>query len=191
MKYPSIMKKTGLCLITFLLCCWVLPVTICGAEKIIGKDVVKEGKGSSLVIKDVRVNDVPVMRSSSEHFILEWVGSELSGEGSEQGHMLSGASTLPKVFSLLQNYPNPFNPTTTITFDVPGELGEEKQVKLTIYNIRGRKVRTLVDSEFEPGSHRVVWDGRNDRGQQVTSGVYLYTLRSEAKTYTRKMVMVK
>ncbi|MFQ6104075.1 MAG: FlgD immunoglobulin-like domain containing protein [Candidatus Glassbacteria bacterium] len=90
-----------------------------------------------------------------------------------------------------QNYPNPFNPKTTITFDVPGELGDERQVRLTIYDVRGRKVKALVDSELEPGSHRVVWDGRNDSGQRVTSGVYLYTLRSEAKTYTRKMVMVK
>jgi len=103
----------------------------------------------------------------------------------------SSASTLPKVFSLNQNHPNPFNPTTTITFDVPGEKGNEKQVRLTIYDIRGRKVRTLVNSKFVPGSHRAIWDGRNDRGQRVTSGVYLYTMRSGDKVYTKKMVMVK
>jgi hypothetical protein len=98
---------------------------------------------------------------------------------------------LPRSGALSQNYPNPFNPTTTITFDVPGEMGEEKLVKFTIYDIRGRKVRTLVDSEYEPGTHRVIWDGRDDRGARVTSGVYLYTLRSGNSTYTRKMVMVK
>jgi len=174
--------KTGLCLITFLLCCWALPVTVRSAEKIIG---------NSFIIKDVRVAENLVMRSSSEHFILEWVSSELSGDGGELEPTLAGSSTLPKVFSLSQNYPNPFNPTTTITFDVPGELGEEKQVKLFIYDIRGRKVRTLVDSELEPGSHRIVWNGRNDRGQRVTSGVYLYTIRSGAMTYTKKMLMVK
>ena len=101
------------------------------------------------------------------------------------------AQQLPRVFSLMQNYPNPFNPTTTITFDVPGEAGEKKQVRLTIYDIRGRRVKTLIDSELEPGRHRVVWDGRNDRGQRVASGIYLYTLKSGDKTHTRKMVLLQ
>ena len=191
MKHPIAMKRTGFSLITLLICGWVLAGVVSGRGIITGKGVASEGKGSSFVIKDVRVEDKVVMRSSSEHFILEWVASESMVDGAEQEPGLSAASTLPKVLSLSQNYPNPFNPTTTITFDVSGELGEEKQVKLFIYDIRGRKVRTLVDSEFEPGSHRVIWDGRNERGQRVTSGVYLYTLRSEVKTYTRKMVLVK
>ena len=57
---------------------------------------------------------------------------------------------------------------------------------------KGRKqVIRLVDSELEPGSHRVIWNGRNDKGEQASSGIYLYTLRSGDKTYTRKMVMLK
>jgi hypothetical protein len=98
---------------------------------------------------------------------------------------------LPKTFSLFQNYPNPFNPTTTITFDVPGDLWVKKRVKLAIYDVRGKHVKILIDSELEPGSHRVVWNGKNDKGEQVSSGIYLYTLRSDDKTYTRKMVMLK
>ena len=77
---------------------------------------------------------------------------------------------IPLVYSLYQNYPNPFNPTTTISFDVP----EERQhVKLTVYDLRGRHVKTLIDSELEPGSHKVVWDGRNELGNTVSSGVYI------------------
>jgi len=98
---------------------------------------------------------------------------------------------LPRSWALSQNYPNPFNPTTTITFDVPGTQGEAQHVQLTVYNIRGKQVINLIDSEYEPGSHRVVWNGRNDDGEQVSSGIYLYTLKSEAQTYTKKMVMVK
>jgi hypothetical protein len=183
--------KTGFCLITLLLYWWVLPGAVSGSGIITGKGAEGEVKGSSLVIQEVIVKAVPVMRSSSEHFILEGVASESVVDWGEQEPGLSAASTIPKVLSLSQNYPNPFNPSTTINFDVPGELGEEKPVKLTIYDIRGRKVRTLVDSEYEPGNHRVIWDGKNERGQRVTSGVYLYTLRSEARTYTKKMVLVK
>jgi hypothetical protein len=98
---------------------------------------------------------------------------------------------LPKTFSLSQNYPNPFNPTTTITFDVPGTQCEAQYVQLTVYNLRGKQVIGLIDSDYEPGSHRVVWNGKNERGEQVTSGIYLYTLRSGDKSYTKKMVMLK
>jgi flagellar hook assembly protein FlgD len=191
MKYSYIIKMTGYLVITLILCWWILPGAVSGAQKIAGKSVLSERKGSSLIIRDVRVKDVSVMRSSSEHFILEWVGSEVVGDGGEPSPGLSGESTLPKVFSLSQNYPNPFNPTTTITIDVPGERGEKQPVNLMIYDIRGRHVKTLIDSELEAGIHRIVWDGRNERGQRVTSGVYLYIMRGGGKTYTRKMVSVK
>jgi flagellar hook assembly protein FlgD len=191
MKYSYILKMTGFCVITLILCWLSLPDAASGAQKIAGKSVLSEGEGSSFVIKDVRVDEKTVMRSSSEHFVLEWVGNEIVGEGDEIGPSLSGESTLPKVFSLSQNYPNPFNPTTTITIDIPGERGEKQPVNLMIYDIRGRHVKTLINSELEAGIHRIVWDGRNERGQRVSSGVYLYTMRGGSKTYTRKMVSVK
>jgi len=104
---------------------------------------------------------------------------------------MTGNSPLPRSFSLSQNYPNPFNPTTTISFDVAGTSGVKQQVQLTVYNVRGKQIIKLIDSEYEPGSHRVVWDGKNDKGEPVSSGIYLYTLRSGDKSYTKKMVMVK
>jgi len=101
------------------------------------------------------------------------------------------STSLPRTFSLDQNYPNPFNPTTTISFDIPGEAGEKRPVILTIYDLRGRHVNTLVDEAFDPGTHQVVWVGKNEQGQQVSSGVYLYTLKSGVETHTRKMVILE
>jgi parallel beta-helix repeat protein/predicted outer membrane repeat protein len=98
---------------------------------------------------------------------------------------------IPLHFSLAQNYPNPFNPTTTISFDIPGDNARKQYVSMKIFDLRGRHVRTLLDSTLEPGNHRLVWDGRNGQGEYVSSGIYLYTLRSEDKTYTRKMVISK
>lgn len=123
--------------------------------------------------------------ASWDNTVLVW---GVCGTGIEDG---SPVSQVPRSFSLSQNYPNPFNPTTTIVMEIPDRPGEIQQVKLTIYDVRGRKVRTLVDSGCEPGRHRVMWDGKNDTGEPVPSGVYLYTLRSDVQTYTRKMILVK
>ncbi len=107
----------------------------------------------------------------------------------EEGEPHSGP--LPGSFVLSQNYPNPFNPTTTISFDIPGEQGVRKPVTIIVYDVRGRHVKTLIDGEIEPGTHEVVWDGRNEKGEQVASGIYLYTLKNGRTVYTRKMLMLK
>jgi len=98
---------------------------------------------------------------------------------------------VPFAFGLGQNYPNPFNPTTTISFEVPGDGGTKNQTRLFIYNMRGRLVKTLVDRPLEPGSHRVSWNGRSDTGEVVGSGLYIYKLESGGETATRKMVLLK
>jgi len=97
--------------------------------------------------------------------------------------------TLPKAFSLRQNSPNPFNPSTTISYSVPED--QSVQVSLKVYDLRGRLVCTLVNEERQPGTYSVFWDGRDESGQQVSSGVYLYRMRAGEFTQTRKMVLVK
>jgi hypothetical protein len=92
-----------------------------------------------------------------------------------------------KRFHLYQNYPNPFNPTTNITFTVPGKA----HANLTIYNIEGRVVKTLVDAEFEGGVKTVTWDGRDAQGNPVSSGVYFYRLRAGSDVMTKKMILLK
>ena len=97
-------------------------------------------------------------------------------------------SDFPDDFQLLQNYPNPFNPETKIRY----QLQEAGQVRLAIYNLLGQQVRTLVNQNQISGSHTVVWDGRDDAGEVVTSGMYFYKLKvGGAFIATRKMVLLR
>jgi len=100
---------------------------------------------------------------------------------------------LPDGFALEQNYPNPFNPSTTISYTVgrPGSAMTPIATRLVIYNTLGQKVATLVDEIQSPGTYTVVWDGANESGEAVASGVYLYRLENDDLTMTRKMILLK
>jgi len=98
-----------------------------------------------------------------------------------------GGPAVPDVFALHQNYPNPFNPITTIRYDVP----EESMVRLDIYNILGQKVRTLVNSVHQPGYHAVQWNGTNDFGVPVASGMYIYRIQAKDFVAVKKLVLMK
>ena len=93
----------------------------------------------------------------------------------------------PYSFALHPNYPNPFNSTTIFRFSLP----ETEAVTLTIYNIRGQLVRTLVDKSLESGEHEVTWNGVNQAGQAVASGVYVARLRQQGEVKTRKVVVLR
>lgn len=92
----------------------------------------------------------------------------------------------PYPIELSQNYPNPFNPSTTIPF----AIAEPGNVRLDIYSISGQKVKTLIDDYYYQGSHAVVWDGRDDKGVFMASGVYLYSVSTGTVRETRKMVLL-
>ena len=94
---------------------------------------------------------------------------------------------LPKAFSLSQNYPNPFNPETVIRYTLP----EDCQVELTIYNILGQKVKTLVHEYQRAGYKTVRWDSRDDEGDEVASGVYLYRIEANGYVEVKKMAVLK
>lgn len=94
---------------------------------------------------------------------------------------------LPDRFELAQNYPNPFNPTTTISYRLPTKA----KVTLEIFNILGQKVATLIDAEQTAGTHKVEWNGTNEAGDQVTTGVYLYRLSTDKFKQTKKMMLLK
>ncbi len=91
-------------------------------------------------------------------------------------------STIPQKFELQQNFPNPFNPVTTIKYALP----RTSRVTLTVYNLLGQKVAVLVDGVRPPGNHQVKFDARN-----LSSGLYIYTLKTTDHTFTRKMVLMK
>jgi hypothetical protein len=90
-------------------------------------------------------------------------------------------------YALGQNYPNPFNPTTEITYEIPWD----ETVSLSVYDVSGKLVRTLVNGDQGAGPHRAVWNGKDNAGQQVSSGVYFYRLGAGSFVETRRMVLLK
>jgi hypothetical protein len=97
------------------------------------------------------------------------------------------ARPAPEQYSLSDAYPNPFNPTTTLSFSVP----TEGVVSLNIYNMTGQLVSTLIDGNLKQGYHSITWNGMDSNGHAVSSGMYIYSLKGEGVSITKKMVMIK
>ena len=101
---------------------------------------------------------------------------------------------LPTSFALEQNYPNPFNPITTIHFTLPDarrNTQDTRHTTLKIFNLLGQEVTVLLDEEKEPGYYTVTWDGRNEDGNNVPSGVYFYRLEAGSFVQTRRMLLLR
>ncbi|MCD6165493.1 T9SS type A sorting domain-containing protein, partial [bacterium] len=96
-------------------------------------------------------------------------------------------SYLPSSFKLYQNYPNPFNAFTTINFQIP----KSSKVTIKIYDILGREVRTLVDYFYSAGNHSTTWDGLDNLGHKVSSGVYFYCMESIDFKEVKKALLLK
>jgi len=117
-----------------------------------------------------------------------WALYDITGFECDSGTVATPENTLPTRFTLAQNVPNPFNPATEISFAVPAEAG---LVTLDIFDLRGFKVRNLERSQLSPGVYMRVWNGRDDDGTAVSSGVYFYRLSGSNFTQTRKMLIVQ
>jgi hypothetical protein len=96
-------------------------------------------------------------------------------------------ATVPEFLSLSQNYPNPFNPATSIRFD----LSLPEVIDLLVYNLNGQKVATLANGHREAGAYTIRWDGRDDHGRELASGVYLYRLQVADRVATRKLMLLR
>ena len=116
-------------------------------------------------------------------------GLLLEGSGLTRRVVGSGLSggQVPLSYSVGRNYPNQFNPMTQIAYQVP----EAGRVRLVVYNILGQRVRTLADGLVSAGFHSVAWDGRDDSGRPVSSGIYLYRMEATGFSGVRKMLLVK
>lgn len=108
------------------------------------------------------------------------------------GHTFEERQFDRSTYGLRENYPNPFNETTTLVFSIPPILQPEK-VELTVFNLVGQRIRTLIDSEVWAGEYRYIWDGKDEVGREVSSGVYLYRLTIGNKSWqeTRKMTLMR
>ena len=97
------------------------------------------------------------------------------------------AETMPDSYALLDNYPNPFNPETHVRFQLP----EASHVTVRIFNTLGQEIRTLTNKQYEAGSHSVRWDSKDNQGNAVSSGVYLYKVQAGTFTLVKKMTLLK
>jgi len=96
-------------------------------------------------------------------------------------------NSMPKEYLLEQNYPNPFNPTTKIRFHLP----KDSQVELSIYNLRGQKIKTLVQGQHQAGIYEVTWNGMDSAGMSVASGLYVYRLVMNGFSSSKKLALIK
>ncbi len=114
---------------------------------------------------------------------MQWLKSFMASIVSD----VSDNSSVPSGFTLSQNYPNPFNPTTFIRYGLP----RSSRVRLTIYNILGTKIRTLVDATQAAGEHTVAWDAKDNYGDTVASGIYFYRLETENSLLSQNMMLLR
>jgi hypothetical protein len=144
------------------------------------------------------------VRASAPSVLLEGMTYHMwyhgyDGESMQIGYAIDATGTgiedevihVPFAFSLAQNYPNPFNPSTTIQYDILMGSGQVP-VKIFVYDVRGRLIRKLVNEEKDPGSYSVNWDGRDNIGHRVASGIYIYRMQiNHNLVSTKKMVLLK
>ena len=120
------------------------------------------------------------------------------GEGVVGVEEETGSLPTPGTFDLSPNMPNPFNANTLIRFQVPASTGTEDmrdrfpRAELTVYDLAGRRVRTLVEGPIEPGIHAIPWDGKDEENQGVSTGVYIVRLQVEGKgSQARKIMLLR
>lgn len=150
------------------------------------RDIVASYKGSGVDT----LGGVSLNQNGYHVFFWEWGDSALSINPPPPGPTgIGGISVItPEDYRLAQNYPNPFNPSTTIEFALP----INKQISLGVYNMLGQKVKTLVDNEsYTAGTYQVQWDGTNQNGQKVASGVYVYRLTFGNFSKSMRMNLVR
>ncbi len=163
--------------------------------------------------KYISPGDKPLFTLESEENFDSVEVSVCDKEGNLMGveKIFQQESNLPKGYSLFQNYPNPFNPATSIQYavgrkqieaadgglvlsEVEGRRTADnsaQHVTLKVYNILGQLVKTLVDEEKPPGGYQVIWDAKDQNGEEVSSGIYFYKLKAKDYTETKKMILLK
>ena len=139
-----------------------------------------------VVFADVDGNGVQdLVVGSLRNAVSVWLS--VSDTPTTVGERETQTSLVPQTPTLSQNYPNPFNPQTVIDYT----LTHQSQVRLSVFNLMGQRVATLVEGHRTTGSHSVVWDGTDRDGKRLSSGVYVYRLETDGMVETRKMALVR
>ncbi len=143
--------------------------------------------GYALINKQAITQDRLHPQGNPESYLSGGTNPYWFAVGSRPQTAVQNKTSAPQEFGLLQNYPNPFNPSTTIQF----QLTTDSDVQLFIYNSLGQKIRTLIDNLRVAGEHSVSWNGQDDAGNPVSSGIYFYTLIAGDKQETQKMMLLQ
>jgi hypothetical protein len=153
-----------------------------GSMKVDGQSASGDG---DLVEFTFRTTQTPL---PSDFQILDGVMVDLSGGIDAIANIeIGNLKSMPTDYALGQNAPNPFNPSTTIKYQLP-TAGE---VKMVIHNLLGQEIRTLVSGPMDAGFHSIVWDGKDEFGRQVASGIYIYRLSATDFNQVRRMMLLK
>ena len=153
---------------------------------------------SAQVIENVTTNNVKANLSAGKTYY--WRVRSKTAEGEYSNYTGAGEfeidgsitdvedeAELPTEFKVSQNYPNPFNPSTTIKFALPAN----EKVSVKIYDMLGREIHTLLNSDLQAGNHQVVWNGNNSNGNKVSTGIYFYQVVAGNNVVTKKMILMK
>ena len=136
-----------------------------------------------------KINEIPgFLEVSTNQFMNNEIKRYVGASGTSQ-LSIGGISNkgLPVRFTVYPNFPNPFNPTTQIRYNLP----KENTVTITIFDLAGRNIRTLMNVEQTAGYHTIGWDASNDLGEGVAAGMYIYTIQAGEYRATKKMVLLK
>ena len=157
--------------------------------------ILQTSESDELFLVNVGKASINIMKDTSNPEQTEFwylVVSDKTVEAEEDMVIENANPELPEVFSLSPNYPNPFNPATTIKFQLPEKNGTATvRTVLRVYDILGRVVRTIVDEDMSPGFYTKQWDGLNDKGVGISSGVYFYSIMAGDFRQTKKMLLIK
>ena len=127
---------------------------------------------------DLTINKIRINESAPVEDVMVFITQEV---------LSTDNATVPNVYALYQNYPNPFNPTTKISYDLP----EASVISLSIYDLMGREIRTMINSEQTAGFKNIQWNATDNLGKSVPAGMYIYTIQAGEFRQTRKMVLLK
>lgn len=156
-----------------------------------------EGKGSFANETNYNFTDRNVKIGETYYYKLVDVSFDLFKTEHEVIKIITDIEKVPESkrvisrFALNQNFPNPFNPTTTISFEVPNVNSGFKLVQLSIFNVKGQLVKTLNSGLIKGGIYKVEWDGTDNLGKRISSGVYFVKMKTNTEQFTRKMLLLK
>ena len=150
-----------------------------------GTVIISGDHSNSLLWEKINNGQMPPnnqLPSSNIDLIAAWID-----EGALEELNIKNNKALPERFTLHQNYPNPFNPVTNLDYDLP----EDAMVNITIFDMMGKVVRTLVNDQQSAGYKTLQWNATSNSGQPISSGLYIYTIQAGEFSKTRKMILLK